>query len=167
LQALTTLHLGENRNNDGNPKSSEFRTVWGPGMTTTALFILYVKDQDKSTDFYRKVLGLEPQLYVPGMTEFFLTGGASLGLMPEDGIRKLLGKALPKPSKARGVPRAEVYLMVDDPVGFHRRALEQGAKELSELKDRDWGHRVAYSLDPDGHVFFVGLCRRDRQPGRR
>ena len=27
-----------------------------------------------------------------------------------------------------------------------------GAVELSGLEKCDWGHRAAYSLDPDGHV---------------
>jgi len=35
-------------------------------------FILFVKDQEKSTSFYKSVLDLEPVLNVPGMTEFEL-----------------------------------------------------------------------------------------------
>ncbi|MBL0173955.1 MAG: hypothetical protein IPP94_01615 [Ignavibacteria bacterium] len=53
---------------------------------------------------------------------------------------------------AHGVPRAEVYLLTDDPKTLHARALAAGARELSPLQSRDWGHAVAYSLDPDGHV---------------
>jgi catechol 2,3-dioxygenase-like lactoylglutathione lyase family enzyme len=45
--------------------------------------ILYVADQKRSRDFYRNILGIEPSLDVPGMTEFPLTDNASLGLMPE------------------------------------------------------------------------------------
>jgi len=64
-----------------------------------------------------------------GMTEIEI-GGAVLGLMPEAGIRRLLGAALPDPERGRGVPRAEVYLVVDDPEAYHRRALDAGAREL-------------------------------------
>ncbi|MBK6476581.1 MAG: hypothetical protein IPF95_18030 [Flavobacteriales bacterium] len=35
-------------------------------------FILYVQDQLRSTSFYTALLGLEPTLNVPGMTEFGL-----------------------------------------------------------------------------------------------
>jgi catechol 2,3-dioxygenase-like lactoylglutathione lyase family enzyme len=115
-------------------------------------FILFVADQERSTAFYAAVLGLAPRLHVPGMTELELPGGAVLGLMPESGIRRLLGDALPDPANARGAPRAELYLVVHDPRGFHTRALAAGARELSPLLPRDWGHRAAYSLDPDGHV---------------
>jgi len=119
---------------------------------TTAHFILYVADQGRSTAFYRAVLAREPRLDVPGMTEFELGPGAVLGLMPEAGIRRLLGAALPDPAQASGIPRAELYLVVADAAAAHRRALAAGARELSPIQARDWGHRVGYSLDPDGHV---------------
>lgn len=115
-------------------------------------FILYVADQDRSTAFYARVLEIEPRLHVPGMTEFALSDAAVLGLMPEHGIKALLGSALPDPASARGTPRAEIYLLVPYPGRFHARAVEAGAKELSGLAPRSWGHTVAYSLDPDGHV---------------
>jgi catechol 2,3-dioxygenase-like lactoylglutathione lyase family enzyme len=117
-----------------------------------AHFILYVKDQAASAAFYSRVLGQTPALDVPGMTEFSLREGCVLGLMPEAGIRRLLGEKLPDPARAAGVPRAELYLLVDDPGACHRRALESGGRELSGLAPRDWGHRAAYSLDPDSHV---------------
>lgn len=117
-----------------------------------AHFILYTSDQDASTRFYTEVLGIQPRLHVPGMTEFDLSGGAVLGLMPEAGIKRLLGDALPDPSLAAGTPRAELYLLVDSASASHRRALAAGARELSPVQPRDWGHHAGYSLDPDGHV---------------
>jgi len=121
-------------------------------MTPTAHFILYVADQERSAAFYEAALGTPPRLHVPGMTEFALAGGGVLGLMPERGIARLLGPALPDPAGARGVPRAELYLVVDAPQSCHDRALAAGARELSPLSPRDWGHVAAYSLDADGHV---------------
>jgi len=114
--------------------------------------ILYVQDQAASTKFYSHVLGLQPSLNVPNMTEFTLPGNSILGLMPETAITRLLGESLPDPGLARGTPRSELYLVVDEPALFHRRALEAGARELSALSPRDWGHEAAYSLDPDSHV---------------
>lgn len=117
-----------------------------------AHFIFYVKDQELSMRFYQRVLAQAPRLHVPGMTEFLLADHVVLGLMPESGIRHLLGAALPDPALAQGVPRAELYLLIDDPAAHHRRALSAGARELSPLLVRGWGHAAAYSLDPDGHV---------------
>jgi len=121
-------------------------------VTTGTLIILYVRDQDRSRSFYSTVLGCDPLLDVPGMTEFELPGGCQLGLMPEAGVRRLFGSSLPDPAMAEGVPRVELYLLVEDPGLFHSRALESGAREISALEERSWGDRTAYSLDPDGHV---------------
>lgn len=121
-------------------------------MANTAHFILYVRDQVRARTFYASVLGGAPVLDVPGMTEFRLREGTVLGLMPEAGIRRLLGNALPDPASAGGIPRAELYLLVDDPGAHHARALAAGATELDSLSPRDWGHAAAYSLDLDGHV---------------
>lgn len=122
-----------------------------------AHLIFYVADQAAATSFWAAVLGRHPELDVPGMTEFALTGSTVLGLMPETGITALLGPALPDPAAARGVPRSELYLVVDDPAAYHARALAAGARELSPLALRNWGDRAAYSLDADGHVIaFAG-----------
>ncbi|MBS0193927.1 MAG: glyoxalase [Proteobacteria bacterium] len=121
-------------------------------MNAQTYFILYVADQQRSTEFYAAVLQRAPRLHAPGMSEFDLPGGGVLGLMPETGIRRLLGAALPDPAGAHGIPRAEVYLLGDDPAAMHARALAAGARELSALLPRNWGHEVAYALDPDGHV---------------
>jgi predicted enzyme related to lactoylglutathione lyase len=121
-------------------------------MIGQAEFILYVASQSAATAFWSQVLNHSPSLDVPGMTEFALGDGALLGLMPEEGIRTLLGAALPDPARARGIPRSELYLLVDDPAAYHSRALAAGARELSPLTRRSWGDWVAYSLDPEGHV---------------
>ena len=123
--------------------------------------ILFVRDQAASVRFYRAVLAAPPVLDVPGMTEFALGTGSVLGLMPEAGIRRLL-PGLPDPAAATGVPRAELYLVVDDPAAGHARALAAGARELSPLLPRDWGHRAAYSLDPDGHVLAFAAVGGER-----
>lgn len=114
--------------------------------------ILYVRDQSAAERFFTAVLETAPRLNVPGMTEYLLGEGCVLGLMPEKGIKRLLGQVLPDPEAGHGIPRAELYLTVADPIRFHQRALACGAKELSPLLPRDWGDRAAYSLTEDGHV---------------
>jgi catechol 2,3-dioxygenase-like lactoylglutathione lyase family enzyme len=128
-------------------------------------FILYVQDQARSTDFYTQVLDCPPSLNVPGMTEFALAENMILGLMPVSGIKRLLGDKLPDPARGAGVPRSEIYLLVTQPLIYHRRALAAGALELSALAERDWGHRAAYSLDPDGHVLaFAESIAAESEP---
>lgn len=131
-------------------------------MDSAAHFIFYVADQERSAAFYRGVLGSEPRVHVPGMTEFALPGGGVLGLMPEANIRKLLRGVWPVAGRMQGAPRAELYLVVEDPRACHARALAHGARELSPLAARNWGHDAAYALDLDGYVLAFA---RESSPG--
>ncbi|MGE5356295.1 MAG: VOC family protein [Deltaproteobacteria bacterium] len=115
-------------------------------------FILYVADQNRSRDFYFKILGKNPILDVPGMTEFDLGENCKLGLMPERGIAKILNKKTPHPSTGNGIPRCELYLYTDDIEYSFKTSLENGAKEISEIQTRDWGDIVGYVADYDGHI---------------
>lgn len=117
-----------------------------------AYFIFYVSDQRRSADFYKKVLEIEPILDVAGITEFELRDGTILAVMPVEGAARLIGAEHFDESGLGRSPKAELYLVVDDPAGFHRRALDLGSPELSPMQLRTWGHRAAYSMDPDGHV---------------
>lgn len=120
-------------------------------------FILYVSDQRRAREFYAKVLDELPSLDVPGMTEFWLAPGVKLGLMPENGIAKILGAHTPHPSTANGVPRCELYLKYGSVTAYYERALAAGGKAVSAAAPRDWGDEVAYVCDPDGHIIaFAG-----------
>ncbi len=117
-------------------------------IATKTHYILYVADQRRSTAFYTEVLDTAPTLDVPGMSEFSLSNGAVLGLMPITGAEKLLNVTIGETDAAR----AEVYIVVESAAEFHARALQAGARELSPLSPRDWGHTAAYSMDPDNYV---------------
>lgn len=114
--------------------------------------ILYVKDQQKSSRFYSELFKIQPHLDVPGMTEFHLSEKHILGIMPEKGIKKLIGDGLPDPESASGIPRAELYFRVVNGEEFMARAIGLGAKLLSLFQPRDWGQSAGYVLDSDGHV---------------
>ena len=121
-------------------------------MTINAAhLILYVADQQRSTEFYSRVLELKPRLNVPGMTEFEIGQFTVLGLMPYTSVERLFDIDRSK-LESGDKPKAELYLLVDEPDAYHQRALDHGAKELSSIKDRDWGHVAAYSIDKDGNV---------------
>lgn len=116
------------------------------------LFILYVEDQEKSKAFYQALLKKDPCLDVPGMTEFWINEHSKLGLMPNDGIAKILQPEMPNPSKGTGVPRCEVYLLTDNAEELYNRAVLLGAKQITSMQKMDWGHTVGYVADVDGHV---------------
>lgn len=89
------------------------------------------------------------------MTEFVLSGGAILGLMPETGIVSRLGPVLPDPPLTSGGPRSELYLVTSKALPFISRAIALGAGMLSSPQRREWGHSAAYFLDPDSLVLAL------------
>lgn len=115
-------------------------------------FILYVSDQEESKKFYTYLLNQQPSLHVDGMTEFELSSTTKLGLMPENGIVKILGNATSHPALGNGIPRCELYLRVKNAQHYMDRGIKKGAKLISMLQQRDWGDVVGYILDVDGHV---------------
>lgn len=114
--------------------------------------ILYVANQQASTEFYTKIFRQNPDLNVPGMTEFILAENCKLGLMPNNGIAKILENKTEHPDKGNGIPRCELYLLVNNIDIEFENAIKIGAKLISPIEDRDWGDRVCYFSDLDGHI---------------
>lgn len=124
-------------------------------MTTQLEFILYVSNQEKSRDFYQILLQQKPSLNVSGMTEFTLNDFVKIGLMPNDGIAKVITPKLPHPTSGIGIPRCELYLQVDNIETIFEEAKQAGATEISPITLRDWGDYVGYISDFDGHVIAL------------
>ncbi len=114
--------------------------------------ILYVNEQELSSKFYQNIFRQEPELDVPGMTEFRISDNCKIGLIPNMGIAKILGGKTPHPDKGIGIPRCELYFYVHDVQVEFDNAIESGAKLISPIIDRDWGDKVCYFSDPDGHI---------------
>lgn len=115
-------------------------------------FILYVSNQEKSTKFYETILQQNPSLDVPGMTEFTINEFVKIGLMPNEGIAKIITPILPHPTSGNGIPRCELYLQVENLETIFEEAKRAGAIEISPIALRDWGDTVGYVADFDGHV---------------
>ncbi|MBV2196028.1 MAG: lactoylglutathione lyase [Flavobacterium sp.] len=124
-------------------------------MTTQLEFILYVSNQEKSRDFYQILLQQKPSLDVSGMTEFTLNDFVKIGLMPNDGIAKVITPKLPHPTSGIGIPRCELYLQVDNIETIFEEAKQAGSTEISPITLRDWGDYVGYISDFDGHVIAL------------
>ena len=124
-------------------------------MTTQLEFILYVSNQEKSRYFYQILLQQKPSLDVSGMTEFTLNDFVKIGLMPNEGIAKIITPKLPHPTSGIGIPRCELYLQVDNIESIFEEAKQAGATEISPITLRDWGDYVGYISDFDGHIIAL------------
>lgn len=114
--------------------------------------ILYVDNQQISTDFYTKLLQTQPVLNVPGMTEFCLAANLKLGLMPNNGIATILKNKTPHPNTGTGIPRCELYLYVQNLEQWCTNAKNIGAVLISDIEKRNWGDTACYFADTDGHI---------------
>lgn len=114
--------------------------------------ILYVNDQQASCLFYQNIFRKAPDLNVPGMTEFIIADNFKIGLMPNNGIAKILADKTPHPGSGNGIPRCELYFYVDDIQYEFENAIKNGAKLISPISERDWGDTVCYFADNDGHI---------------
>jgi len=125
--------------------------------------ILYVSDQERSRTFYQNIFRQEADLNVPGMTEFNLSDNCRIGLMPNKGIAKILSDKTPHPDSGNGIPRCELYFYVDNIQLEFDNAAKNGARLLSPIIARDWGDRVCYFSDPDGHIIaFAEKIRKEK-----
>jgi catechol 2,3-dioxygenase-like lactoylglutathione lyase family enzyme len=117
--------------------------------------VLAVSDVDRAKQFYGDAFGWKPHLEWPGeYAELELPDNDWLGLYREDGFAESAGAPVEELKRGR-YSGAELYVQVTD-VGEATKALrEAGAKALSPLAKRGWGHDAAYFADPDGNIVAV------------
>jgi len=123
------------------------------GAMRVSYAIVFVRDMQRSTAFYRDVVGLPLRFESPQWTEFE-TGDATLALHHSD------APAGPDDDPDHlPAGRCRPGLGVPDLDAFHRRMVEHGVRCLREPKT-EFGARLAQYVDPDGLVLSVGEDRR-------
>src|SRR5687768_12821237 len=84
-----------------------------------------------------------------------LEGDAPLAFAQESFVRDN-GLEFQPARRGASAPPFEVVLVYDDVAAAVARAVEAGAKLVSEPKQKPWGQTVAYVKDPNG--VLVELC---------
>jgi uncharacterized glyoxalase superfamily protein PhnB len=113
--------------------------------------VLAVHDLDRSSAWYRNVLGCEIDDVAPGDWRFCRAGEVTF----------MLGRCPDLPSAGDlGDHSYIAYLHVDDVDAFHERAVAMGAEILQEPQDEPWGMRELALRSPDGHRFMLGQSTR-------
>ena len=116
-------------------------------------FIIYVDNLEKSKLFYELLFSIKPIIDEPGMSEFELPDGSIIGIMPNSSLEKFFGKEFEQQKNRKALPQTEFYFLVEDALSLHNRAIQLGATEIREFSEMDWGDKVAYSINHDGHIF--------------
>ncbi|RAL21455.1 VOC family protein [Thermoflavimicrobium daqui] len=115
--------------------------------------ILYVKDVEKSKEFYRDCLGL-PIRGEHGTYIELRTGATILALNSRKSVQELTGLQV---SSSHSLSQTfEVGFVVEDVKAVIEDLRSQGVPILMEPVMKPWGQTVAYVADPDGH--FIEIC---------
>jgi lactoylglutathione lyase len=107
--------------------------------------ILYVDDVERAAQFYVGNLGFEQVYRFPpeGEPDF-----AFLKLEP-------LGIAVSKRRPEQEGRGFELCVYADDVDAAAERLRAAGSEEVQAPADQEWGERLAYFRDPDGHLLHV------------
>jgi catechol 2,3-dioxygenase-like lactoylglutathione lyase family enzyme len=122
-------------------------------MQTPDLFLLYVKDIEKSTGFYRDLLRREPTAAFPTYVAFGLDGGFTLSLWSTKTVNLPAAESGNRFELAYQVENEEaVEAMYSD---WRQRGIEIGQEPMTAVFGR-----TSVGLDPDGHR--IRVCIGDR-----
>jgi len=115
--------------------------------------LLFVKDIERSRDFYESVLGLEFEHGNDNSASFIL-GPDALVLLEKGAADDLLSPADVEHDAARGAKSVTVT-SVDDVDALYHELRAKGVEFIRAPEDRWWGKRCAHFKDPDGHVWEI------------
>ena len=105
--------------------------------------IVFVSDMERSTAFYRDLLGLSFKFSSPGWTEF-VTGSTTIALHPARNTSVVSSQELAPAGQA------QLGIQVDDLDAVYHALQLQGAKFSVTPQQQAEGGKLAVVHDPDG-----------------
>ncbi len=124
---------------------------------------LAVRDAARAIDFYKKALGAEELVRMPGPDGKVMHAELKIG----DSI-VMLAEEMPemgsKSPKAYGGSPVGFYLYVENVDAAWKRAVDAGAKVIMPLADMFWGDRTGRLEDPFGHSWSPAQHIKDPTP---
>lgn len=128
----------------------------GP-RTKLGYTIVYVPDVAQSLSFFEAAFGLQRRfLHESGTYGELDTGETTLAFAAHAlGAMNFPGGHV-RASDSQQPLGVEIALVTDDVASVHRKALQEGATELSAPLIKPWGQTVSYVRAPDGTL--IELC---------
>ncbi|MCJ7438194.1 MAG: VOC family protein [Acidimicrobiia bacterium] len=124
--------------------------------TKVGQYCINVTDLERSERFYEDIVGLKVQTrtQIENVNEVVLAAD-------KGGGRLQLAQHLDRTGPIdHGDALWKVYMIVDDCIGVHQRAVDAGFESTMEPERLDrWPVTVAFILDPDG--YSIELVQRD------
>lgn len=124
--------------------------------------IAYVRDVGKTVDFWESAFGLKRRFVDEGGQYAEMeTGETTLAFASNAlGDSNLPGGF--RRNDPSGPPAGiEIALVTNDVEAAYRSALDAGATQTAEPKEKPWGQTVAYVRDPEGILVEIGDAVHD------
>ncbi|MGH9512203.1 MAG: VOC family protein [Terriglobales bacterium] len=124
---------------------------------------LVVRNAAAAIDFYKKALGAEETVRMPGpdgkIMHAELKIGDSIIFLGEESIE--MGNKSPQ---TLGGAAGTLNLYVEDVDKLFRQAIQAGGKETMAVADQFWGDRYGQFVDPFGHSWGIATHKEDLSP---
>lgn len=117
-------------------------------MTTPSMTMIYVDSPEKSAEFYRQLLGVEPVEQSPTFALFILNNGFKLGMWSKHTVE-------PAPAATGG--GTEICFMCEQPKqvdALYQQWRDKGLTIVQSPVELDFGYTFV-AADPDGHRLRV------------
>jgi len=132
-----------------------------PDGFTTVTPSLVMKDSNKAIEFYKKALGAQELMRMPGPDGKIMHAEIKVGnshIMMND---EMMGS---KSAEVLGASPVSFYLYVEDCDSSHKKAVAAGCKEIMAPADMFWGDRMGGVADPFGYKWNFSTHVKDMTP---
>ena len=132
-----------------------------PDGYTTVTPSLCMKDCTKAIDFYKKALGAQELMRMPGPDGRIMHAEVKIGtsiIMMND---EIMGS---RSAETLGGSPVGFYLYVEDCDSAHKKAVAGGCTEIMPPSDMFWGDRMGGVSDPFGYKWNFSTHIKDMTP---
>lgn len=117
------------------------------------------KDAPQAIEWLCNAFGFEKHLVVPGENETIahaqlIFGNAMIMLGSEND--NAYGKWLKAPKELNGLNTQATYIVVEHIDEHYKKAVQEGAEIVIDIKDEDYGGRGYTCRDQEGHIWSFG-----------
>lgn len=126
--------------------------------------ILVLKDARKAIEFYKRALGAQERLVMPGpdgkgVMHAELLIGNSIIMMGEENPHEPC-----KSAETLGSSPVSFYIYLDNVDEAYLKAVSAGAESRMPVQEMFWGDRVGTVQDPFGYTWMLATHTRDLTP---
>ena len=132
-----------------------------PDGFTTVTASLIQSDCAKAIEFYKKALGAEEHMRMPGPDGRIMHAEIQIGTSVVMMNDEMMGM---KSAESLGASPVSFYLYVENCDAALQKALAAGGKEVMPATDMFWGDRMGQFVDPFGYRWTLATHVKDLTP---